>query len=157
MAGGKRLLAWHGCRALNLVGAVAVVAAVLGPAVAQTDSPVRLASTAVQGSSQDPDVFDRISRWFDRSVDRLNDSLKHPPELPDVQIVNLRRRCEPAANGAPDCRRAAEVVCRSRGYATGRSLQTQSQQVCTLPKLFSEAAKSPLCHTETHVLRAICR
>jgi hypothetical protein len=46
--------------------------------------------------------------------------------LPSQHIVTGRERCAAAANGAPDCRSAADAARRARGFAAGKSLDTQS-------------------------------
>jgi len=189
MAARDAPLGWRCCSAGAGIAAAALVVAFLsaGTASAQSSRPQAMATAAAASAPDrpaEPDVFDRIGRWFDRSIGNFNDGVKDTfggfdqfgdrmhgalkgaardvtgsvgsPVLPN--IVSKRQRCEPAANGAPDCRRAAEAACRSSGYARGRSLQTQSEQVCSLPRLFSQEASKPHgCRTETHVLRSICR
>ena len=192
MTGRTAPLGWFHCRAMTCVTAAALGIVLLSanPAAAQSGRPLRLANVAVasgHGQPAEPNVFDRIARWFDRSFsdfdaglketfagfeqfgDRTGDAVKDAAgnvaesaeslaALPNIRIVSIRQRCEPAANGAPDCRRAAEAACRSRGYATGKSLQTQSGRICALPTLLSHLASKPReCRTETHVLRSICQ
>jgi hypothetical protein len=156
------------------VGAAAAGVLVLGgeAAVAQARQP----------SQTEPNVLERIGNWFDRSFGSLDEDMKQrlsdverlgdrgrdavkraaadaaasaSQMSPRVRIINERHRCEPAANGAPDCQQAAEAACRRNGYAKGSSLQSQSEQKCALPRLFSET--SIKCHTETHILRALCQ
>jgi hypothetical protein len=150
-------------------------------ATGQSADPGRSGSAPAAGADADADMFDRIGRWFDRSVSDFNDGLKDtftdrqpPPAAPPQRdtsglagspasplgfdIISQRQKCEPAANGAPDCPRAAEVACRSRGYTTGTSLQTQSERICSLPTLFPQEGPRPRrCRTEAYVLRAICQ
>jgi len=153
-----------------------------GPAAAEDSRPWQSANGAAGQSSRRPvdsNVFDRIARWVDRSFDgidddvndtfagmkqfgsRTGDALKRAAAEgsaltpPRIRIISERRRCPTAANGAPDCQRAAEAACRNHGYAKGSSMQTQSERKCALPRLFSQA--SVKCHTETHVLRALCQ
>jgi hypothetical protein len=174
-------------------GAAAMLAFLLlgqVPAAAQSSprmSSVQAAPPSASGKEAEADVLDRIGRWFDRSVNDLNEGLKEtftapPPAgdrprdtskdtvgsanssadplipLPSLSIISQRQRCEMAANGAPDCRRAAEIACQSRGYSTGQSLQTQSERMCSPAPLFPQHASRPSgCRTEAYVLRAICR
>jgi hypothetical protein len=78
--------------------------------------------------------------------------------LPNARIFTGRERCVQAANGAPDCRAAADVACRGKGFATGKSLDTQSTQKC--PARFWLSGRPPQdgdCQTETFVTRAVCQ
>jgi len=142
-------------------------------------------SAQASSQPAEPDVFERIARWLDDTFGGINQGLKQTfgqaeqagertraalkdvadgvsesaeslASLPNIRIVSKRQRCEPAANGAPDCRRAAEAACRSQGFASGRSLETQSERVCNAPRLFAQASQ-PACRNETVVLRAICQ
>jgi hypothetical protein len=78
--------------------------------------------------------------------------------LPNARIVTGRERCAAAANGAPDCRAAADAACRSKGFASGRSLDTQSAQKC--PARVWLSGRLPAegeCPLETYVTRAVCQ
>jgi hypothetical protein len=78
--------------------------------------------------------------------------------LPNARIVTGRERCAAAPNGAPDCRAAADAACRSKGFASGRSLDTQSAQKC--PARVWLSGRMPVegdCSLETFVTRAVCQ
>jgi hypothetical protein len=78
--------------------------------------------------------------------------------LPNARIVTGRERCAAAPNGAPDCRAAADAACRSKGFASGRSLDTQSAQKC--PARVWLSGRMPAegdCSLETFVTRAVCQ
>jgi hypothetical protein len=78
--------------------------------------------------------------------------------LPNTRIVAARERCVEAANGAPDCRTAADAVCRSKGFASGRMLDTQSERTCPVGALLSGRIPSKAdCTQETFVTRSICQ
>jgi hypothetical protein len=161
--------------------AAAVAAAAVGALLLGWD----LAEAQTRKSQDaEPNVFARVGHWFDQSFGRLNGGMQQtfagverfgdrsrdafkqaaadatasaesslaPPRF---RVISERHRCKPAANGAPDCQQAAEAACHRHGYAKGSSLQTQSERKCALPRLFSQA--SVKCHTETHVLRALCQ
>jgi hypothetical protein len=160
----------HGALGWARVAALVIVIVGWGPVMAlgQPLDPSRVVSTSAASKEAEPDVFDRIGRWFD---DTFTD--RRPAGKPDLEtsgsagaatpplgldIITQRQKCEPAANGAPDCPRAAELACRSRGYTTGTSLQTQSERVCSPPPLFPQQGQRPSgCRTEAYVLRAICQ
>jgi hypothetical protein len=78
--------------------------------------------------------------------------------LPNARIVTGRERCTAAANGAPDCRAAADTACRSKGFASGKILDTQSAQKC--PARVWLSGRLPAegdCVLETFVTRAVCQ
>jgi hypothetical protein len=78
--------------------------------------------------------------------------------LPSSRVVEGRERCILAANGAPDCRVAADAVCRGKGYASGKSVDIQSAQKCSARIWLSgrkpDAAE---CEIESFVTRAMCQ
>lgn len=66
--------------------------------------------------------------------------------------------CPLAPNGAPDCRAAADAACRGKGFASGRSLDTQSAQKC--PARVWLSGRLPAegdCTLETFLTRAVCQ
>jgi hypothetical protein len=78
--------------------------------------------------------------------------------LPSARIVTGRERCAAAANGAPDCRAAADAACRGKGFASGKILDTQSAQKC--PARVWLSGRFPAegdCQLETFVTRAVCQ
>jgi hypothetical protein len=78
--------------------------------------------------------------------------------LPGTHIVNGRERCAEAANGAPDCRAAAEAACRGKGFASGRMLDTQSERKCPVSAFLTGRLPSKEdCPAQTFVIRAICQ
>ena len=78
--------------------------------------------------------------------------------LPGTHIVNGRERCAEAANGAPDCRAAAEAACRGKGFASGRMLDTQSERKCPVSAFLTGRLPSREdCPAQTFVTRAICQ
>jgi hypothetical protein len=78
--------------------------------------------------------------------------------LPNARVVEGRARCTVAANGAPDCRRAAEAVCKSKGFGSGSSLDIQSAQKCSARVWLSgRPPESGDCEMESFVTRAVCQ
>jgi hypothetical protein len=78
--------------------------------------------------------------------------------LPGTRVLTGRERCELAPNGAPDCRTAANNVCRGGGFGSGRSLDIQSAQKC--PARLWLSGRLPAegeCAVETFVTRAVCQ
>ena len=74
------------------------------------------------------------------------------------RVVNGHARCEVAQNGAPDCAVAANSVCLGKGFKTGKSVATQTEEKCPARVLLSGRSPSAgECKTETFVTRAVCQ
>jgi hypothetical protein len=143
------------------------------------------AAAAAQGQpvSAEPDMFAAIGRWVDDTLvgvtsgfnnargtlddigDRATDTAKGAAEtaakvarIPLAPMVSGRQRCVPAANGAPDCVAATEVLCRTKGFSGGRSVDVQSAQKCPAEVWISGRQPAPgECTLETYVTRAVCQ
>jgi hypothetical protein len=78
--------------------------------------------------------------------------------LPASRVAAGRERCGVAPNGAPDCRAAAEKLCRSKGFGAGSSIDFETAEVCpssaTLARWRGESVK---CGVENFVTRALCQ
>jgi hypothetical protein len=140
-----------------------------------------------QSRGEAPGFFEALGRFFDRSAENFNSGVKDAQsaltgigstatdaakgaatvakdatdaivKLPSTRFVSGRERCQTAANGSPDCRAAAELICRSNGYVTGKSLDTQSAQKCpTRVWLSGRLPAEGECPAETFVVRAACQ
>jgi|SRR4051812_11856919 len=77
--------------------------------------------------------------------------------LPNARVVEGHARCTMAANGAPDCRQAAEAVCKSKGFDSGSSLDIQSSQKCSARVWLSRSREPGDCETQSFVIRAMCQ
>jgi hypothetical protein len=82
------------------------------------------------------------------------DSLKRIAPLSGQTTATGRMLCPAAANGAPDCKLAADQLCKSKGYAEGRSVDIESTQKCSAKAYFSGQGA---CRTENFVTRAVCQ
>jgi hypothetical protein len=78
--------------------------------------------------------------------------------LPLSNVVAGFQRCAIAGNGAPDCGIASVALCRSKGFATGSSLDITSSRKC--PSSVWAQGREPLpgeCQDESFVSRAMCQ
>jgi hypothetical protein len=96
------------------------------------------------------------------AVDTARDAAGNIVSLPNSRIVTGRERCAAAANGAPDCRAAADAACRSKGFVSGRMLDTQQTRKCPPAAFLSALSDRRLpsegdCALETFVTRAVCQ
>jgi len=96
-----------------------------------------------------------------KALDGLNssakdatDSLKRIAPLSGQSMANGRTLCPPAANGAPDCKLAADQLCKEKGYAEGKSVDIETTQKCSAKAYFSGQGA---CRTENFVTRAVCQ
>jgi hypothetical protein len=79
-------------------------------------------------------------------------------KLPSTRMFELRERCMPAPNGAPDCETAATKACNGRGFTGGNPLGVSSEQVCSPKALLSGNRPGPAdCHDETYLLGVVCQ
>ncbi|HEX7883917.1 MAG TPA: hypothetical protein VF499_14420 [Afipia sp.] len=96
-----------------------------------------------------------------QAIDGLNssakdatDSLKRIAPLSGQTMASGRTLCPAAANGAPDCKLAADQLCKAKGYAEGKSVDIESTQKCSAKSYFSGQGA---CRTENFVTRAVCQ
>jgi hypothetical protein len=88
------------------------------------------------------------------STKDATDSLKRIAPLSSQTMATGRTLCPAAANGAPDCKRGADQLCKEKGYAEGRSVDIESTQKCSAKAYFSG---NGACRTENFVTRAVCQ
>ena len=115
-------------------------------------------SAATLGSRLD-DARESMGTLQGQANDSAKDAAGAIVGLPNARVINGRERCELAVNGAPDCRKAAEAVCRGKGFASGKSLDTDAAHECP-PQAAREAlltGRVPKCPLQTFVTRAVCQ
>ncbi len=155
-----------------MVTAFALVAAL--PASAQQapppqEPPPQAAPSPPPAPANKPGFLDAVNRWFDKSAADIKSTFEKTgkaakdatdalSKLPGARVVEGRERCEISANGSPDCRAAAETICKGKGFASGKSLETQSAQKCPARVWLSGRPPSEgECAVETFVIRSVCQ
>lgn len=88
------------------------------------------------------------------SARNATDSLKRIAPLSGQTMASGRTLCPAAANGAPDCKLAADQLCKEKGYAEGKSVDIESTQKCSAKSYFSGQGA---CRTENFVTKAVCQ
>jgi hypothetical protein len=73
----------------------------------------------------------------------------------NTRMVEGRQVCEPAPNGSPDCQAAAEVICKGKGFAIGKSADITTTRKCSARALLRRDESD--CRTETVVIKAACQ
>ena len=125
----------------------------------------------------EPGFLDAVRRWMEGGREKFSSDMKEAKRRieefheraakdaeskfgkpPGGRVVTGRERCPPAANGAPDCRAAANTVCKAKGYTSGQSIDTSTAQKCPARIWLSGRAPRPgECADETYVTRAACQ
>jgi hypothetical protein len=93
-----------------------------------------------------------------KAVDAAKDAAGQAVALPSGRFADGRERCATAANGAPDCLAAATAICRAKGFAGGRLVDTQIVKKCPASVWLSgHIPGDSECPTETFATRAACQ
>jgi hypothetical protein len=148
------------------------------PASPQVPGPP---SDGVQPATpESPGLFNEMGKVLEKSLSILP-TLKGPSETLDdlnaktkdvvkdagesltrltmpSSMVTGRVPCPAAANGASDCKMAAERLCQSKGFKEGKSLSMDSVEACSAKVLIPGRTRKPDdCRTDNFVTRALCR
>jgi hypothetical protein len=100
------------------------------------------------------------------TIDDLNQRTKDATKGATETLTNLakpssmvsgRTMCPVSANGAPDCKAAADKLCQDKGYKEGRSLTMDSAEKCSAKVLIPGRTRKPDdCRTDNYVTAALC-
>ncbi len=124
--------------------------------------------------------IDAFGHWIESSVGNWNSGLKGASDaakdatdaattvtrdtagavarLPGTRVIAERATCPTAPNGAPDCRSAAEAICKAHGFAAGSSIDFQTAEKCPPVALNRPNGEPPPpCVLESYVTRALCQ
>ena len=144
------------------------------------------ANKNAQISAEEPGFFDGIANWFDRQVSGIGSQLKGAGsqvenfgyeagiaakttvdgakgvgdavvKIPAARLVRGHERCQNAPNGAPDCVAAANAMCKSKGFESGKSADMTTAEICPAQVYLSGRSSGEGCHIETFVSRALCQ
>jgi hypothetical protein len=117
---------------------------------------------------ENPGLINEIGKLLEKPASMLP-TLKSPKETIDDAAgalsrlakspgVKGRAACPVAANGAPDCKAAADRLCQSKGFKEGKSLDVDTTRSCSAKALLSgRKPEESECRTETYVTRAVCQ
>ncbi len=73
-------------------------------------------------------------------------------------MVTGRMKCPVSANGAPDCKAAADKLCQAKGFKEGKSLNSDSAEACSAKVLIPGRTRKPDdCRSDYYVTRALCQ
>lgn len=83
---------------------------------------------------------------------------KSPSRLTVPSMVTGRAMCPVSPTGGPDCKAAADALCKAKGFSEGKSLGSDSAEKCSGKVLIPGRARQPDdCRTESFVTRAWCQ
>jgi hypothetical protein len=124
---------------------------------------------------ENPGLINEMGKIFDKSLSILP-TLKSPGETIDdlnarakgasetlsrmttSSMVTGRVKCPVSANGAPDCKAAADQLCLARKFKEGKSLTIDSVEACSAKVLIPGRTRKPDdCRTDNYVTRALCQ
>jgi hypothetical protein len=122
-----------------------------------------------------PGFLDTLGRMFGGSQEAVDSTVKSTGDalgqaagaardaastiaaVPGARIVTGRQLCPFASNGAPDCQQGVEVLCKSKGFKSGKALDVKSGVRCSAKAwVDSGFKKREACRTETYVTRGAC-
>jgi len=105
-------------------------------------------------------TFQSTMKGSQQTLDDLNAKTKSATEgLTKLQsVVDGRAMCPIAGNGAPDCDTASQKLCLAKGYKSGKSLDIETAEKCSVKVYISGRTGAPgECRTENYVTRAMCQ
>jgi hypothetical protein len=166
---------------MMLIAASAAWSQGTSPALGVREPPPQAAPPPAEpapppAGEDNPGLIHEMGRLFDKSLSILP-KIKSPSETIDdlnarakdageslsnlarpSTMVSGRSPCPVSANGAPDCKIAADKLCQSKGYKEGKSLNMDSAETCS-PKVFipGRTRKPDDCRTDNFVTRAMCQ
>ena len=128
-------------------------------------SPSTPAPSAPPVRNENPGLINEMGKLFDK-LPSILPPIKSPSEaMNDLSrlakpssMVSGRVACPVSSNGAPDCKQAADQLCRSKGYQEGKSLNADSAEKCSPKVLIPGRQRKPDdCRTDTFVTSALCQ
>jgi hypothetical protein len=152
------------------------------PVLGIREAPQQAAPAPAEGAppppagEQNPGLINEMGKLFEKSLSILP-KIKSPSETIDdlnarakdageslsnlakpSTMVSGRSVCPVAANGAPDCKIAADKLCQSKGYKEGKSLNMDSAETCSAKVFIPGRTRKPDdCRTDNFVTRAMCQ
>jgi hypothetical protein len=118
---------------------------------ANVNSTFRDARQKVEGLGQEAGAAAKST------VEGAKDAAGAVVRIPNARAVSGHKKCELAPNGAPDCVAAANMLCKTKGFDSGRSLDMTTAEICPPKVWMAGRSTGPECRTETFVSRAVCQ
>jgi hypothetical protein len=171
-----------GLASLRPVGWLLAIVLVLTSALAFAQD----AAPSSEQPKEESGFFAAVGRWFSQQSANVNSSFKDARQkveglgqeagaaakstvegakdaagavarIPNVRTVSGHEKCQLAPNGAPDCVAAANAICKTKGFDSGRSLDMTTAEICPPKVWMAGRSTGPECRIETFVSRAVCQ
>ncbi len=142
-------------------------------------SAMAVAQDRKPAAAEDPGFFGSIANWFDSTfkdagkkvesfgheagiaakttVDNAKDAADALTKIPGTRVITGHEKCANAPNGAPDCLAAAMLMCKAKGFESGKSLDMTTAEVCPPKVMLSGRNSGAGCKDETFVSRVLCQ
>jgi hypothetical protein len=91
------------------------------------------------------------------TVEGAKDAAGAVTRIPTARVVTGHEKCTIAPNGAPDCVVAANAICKTKGFESGKSVDMTTAEICSAQVYMAGRSSGEGCHTETFVSRALCQ
>jgi len=132
-------------------------------------------AAAAPAPADNPGLFNEMGKALEKSLsvlptlkspgetlDDLKDAARNAGEglsrLTGGSMAEGRVKCPVSANGAPDCKAAADKLCQAKGFKGGKSLSMDSVEACSAKVLIPGRTRKPDdCRTDNFVIRALCQ
>jgi hypothetical protein len=140
------------------------------------NQPASSQAAAAPPKDENPGLISEIGKLLHRlptlkspseTIDDLNQRTKDATKGATETLTNLARPssmvggrtiCPASANGAPDCKAAADKLCQDKGYKEGHSLTMDSAEKCSAKVLIPGRTRKPDdCHIDNYVTAALCQ
>ena len=141
----------------------------------QPAAPLPGNAAVAPAPAENPGLFNEMGKALEKSLsvlptlkspgetlDDLKDAARNAGEglsrLTGGSMAEGRIKCPVSANGAPDCKAAADKLCQAKGFKGGKSLSTDSTEACSAKVLIPGRTRKPDdCRTDNFVIRALCQ
>jgi hypothetical protein len=150
------------------------------PAATDQPAPPPSAPAAPPASAENPGLLNEMGKALEKSLsilptlkgtgealDDLNARAKDAAKDAGESLSRLanpasmatgRIKCPLAANGASDCKVAADKLCQAKGFKEGKSLTIDSVEACSPKVLIPGRTRKPDdCRTDNYATRALCQ
>jgi hypothetical protein len=150
------------------------------PAAPDQPSPPQSAPAASPAAPENPGLINEMGKVLEKSLSilptlkgtgealgdlnaRAKDAAKDAGEslsrlAKPSSMATGRILCPVSANGASDCKMAADKLCVAKAFKEGKSLTTDSVEVCSPKVLIPGRTRKPDdCRTDNYVTRALCQ
>jgi hypothetical protein len=115
-------------------------------------------SAGEKAANAGKDIGEKAAEVGKGAADATKGAVDAMKKLPATRVVDGHERCDVAPNGAPDCRAAATLICTTKGYASGTSVDFVAAEKCPTAVWMNRRKPEPgECVTETFVTRAMCQ